>query len=173
MTISEEDILVTDNDEEKTTVFNIAEETTSPSLIESENQEISKESDTGLERTDAVKTSNSLETVTEITVDEEAEVSVTEGITENEKIDETATEAETELSSEVTESNALLGEQVSNISTTETVSDGTQTESYSEIKSTESTNQAEPVTEQADNELLIQENWKSQQNLIQEQQDLV
>ena len=130
---------------------------TSPSLIESNNQEISKESDTGLEQTDAVTTSISLETVTELPVDEKAEVSVTDGITENEKINETATEAKTELSSVVTESNASLGEQASKISTTETVSDGTQTDSLMVIEGTDSKNQAVTLAEQVDNEVVDKE----------------
>ena len=58
-------------DEGKTSICNIAEETTSPRLIESDNQEISTESDTELEQTDTVSTTDSLETVTEIQVDEE------------------------------------------------------------------------------------------------------
>ena len=58
-------------DEGKTSICNIAEETTSPRLIESDNQEISTESDTELEQTDTVSTTDSLETVTEIPVDEE------------------------------------------------------------------------------------------------------
>ena len=107
--------------------------------------------------TESEITRDSLETLKEIPVDDKTEVSVTDRITENEKINKTATEAKTELSSVVTESNALLGEQASNISTTETVSDGTQTDSLLVIEGTESKNQAETLAEQVDSEVVDKE----------------
>ena len=107
--------------------------------------------------TESEITRDSLETLKEIPVDDKTEVSVTDRITENEKINKTATEAKTELSSVVTESNALLGEQASDISTTETVSDSTQTDSLLVIEGTESKNQAETLAEQVDNEVVDKE----------------
>ena len=93
---------------------------------------------------------NLFQTFENITLDED-----------NINIYETTTEAKTELSSEITDSNALLGDQDSNTSTTRTIPDDKQTASYSEIEMTESTNKAEPVTEEADNEVVYTRNQEA------------